>query len=313
MDLGRLEQVDLRKVWTHEAYGFTPWLATDINLKLLSDTIGIQLELEAQEKEVGPFRADLLCKNPADNSWVLVENQIERTDHSHLGQLLTYAAGLQTVTIVWIARRFTDEHRAALDWLNNVTHESIAFYGLEVELWRIGDSAPAPKFNVVCKPNVFVKNVQESRSGNPDRETFYFEYWTAFKEFVEQNSNLKTLKPNRDYWCDLAPLAPGIRLRAMAGARDKYNMVDLVVYNDPDKSVFDRLVKYKSEIEAKVPGLSWRRKDGYKESAFEIRLDGPDPTDRNDWRKQHGWMVENLIRLRTAFLPLLSSGAKLPE
>src|SRR5256885_2050308 len=136
-NLGRLQRVDLREVWLSESSGFTPWLAQQENMKLLGETIGIDLECEAQEKEVGPFRADILCKDTATDSWVLIENQLERTDHGHLGQLLTYAAGLEAVTIVWVAREFTDEHRAALDWLNEITGQKFNFFGLEIELWRI--------------------------------------------------------------------------------------------------------------------------------------------------------------------------------
>lgn len=104
------------------------------NLELLGKAIGLDLELEAREKYVGPFRADILCKDTGSGNWGLVENQLEQTDHSHLGQLLTYAAGLQAVTIVWVAARFTEEHRAILDWLNAVTEESINFFGLAIEL-----------------------------------------------------------------------------------------------------------------------------------------------------------------------------------
>ena len=139
--LGKLEPADLREAWTSEAGEFTPWLAKEENLALLGDTIGLELELEALEKNVGAFRADILCKDTASNSWVLVENQLERTDHTHLGQLLTCAAGLKAVTIVWIADRFTEEHRAALDWLNEITDDRFNFFGLEIELWRIGGSA----------------------------------------------------------------------------------------------------------------------------------------------------------------------------
>ena len=132
--LGRLERADLRSVWSSESDDFTPWLAEPENLRLLGETIGIELELEAIEKDVGPFRADILCKNVVTDHWVLIENQLERTNHVHLGQVLTYAAGLGAVTIVWIASKFTDEHRAALDWLNDITGTDIVFFGLEVEL-----------------------------------------------------------------------------------------------------------------------------------------------------------------------------------
>ena len=123
-NLGKLEKVSLRDVWQKEDLDFTPWLAQEENIAILSETIGIELEVEGTEKDVGPFRADILCKDTVYGHWVLVENQLEKTDHTHLGQLLTYASGLNAVTIVWIAQRFTDEHRAALDWLNEITDDT---------------------------------------------------------------------------------------------------------------------------------------------------------------------------------------------
>src|ERR1017187_4187913 len=159
--LGKLERVDVRKVWASEAGGFTPWLAQEDNIALLGEAIHIDLEVEAQEKAVGPFRADILCKNTENDNWVLIENQLERTDHTHLGQLLTYAAGLDAVTIVWVSPNFTEEHRATLDWLNGITDQRFNFFGLEIEVWRIGDSPMAPKFNIVSKPNDWAKTVKD--------------------------------------------------------------------------------------------------------------------------------------------------------
>jgi hypothetical protein len=132
-NLGRLERVDLRDIWLSEASDFTPWLARKENLDILGQTLGIDLELEAQERPVGPFRSDILCKDIGSDRWVLIENQLERTDHNHLGQLLTYASGLEAVTIVWIAAHLTEEHRSTLDWLNRITDGSFRFFGLEVE------------------------------------------------------------------------------------------------------------------------------------------------------------------------------------
>ena len=162
--LGRLQQIrDIKKYWEREATDFTPWLAKNENLSLLGDTIGIDLELEAQEKNVGPFRADILCRDTANSQWVLIENQLEKTDHTHLGQLITYAAGLHAVTIVWLSARFTDQHRSAIDWLNEITNESFSFFGLEIELWKVDDSLPAPKFNIVSKPNDWSKTVSSTK------------------------------------------------------------------------------------------------------------------------------------------------------
>jgi hypothetical protein len=162
--LGMMQRVDLRRIWGHEERVFTPWLAD--NLALLSETIGVKLELVAREKNVGIFRADILAKDILSGGWVLIENQLERTDHCHLGQLLTYASGLKAVTIVWIASSFTEEHRAALDWLNEVTSEDVKFFGIEVELWSINNSSPAPKLNVISRPNAWSKSVAETKTSS---------------------------------------------------------------------------------------------------------------------------------------------------
>jgi hypothetical protein len=160
--LGRLERVDLRDIWISEAAGFTPWLARPENMAVLSEALGFDLEIEAQEKTVGRFRPDILCKDTETSRWVLIENQLERTDHGHLGQLLTYASGLDAATIVWIAARFTEEHRSTLDWLNKITDDSFRFFGLEVELWRIGESPAAPKFNIISKPNDWSHSIAQA-------------------------------------------------------------------------------------------------------------------------------------------------------
>ena len=205
-NLGRLIKVELRDAWEHEAHDFTPWLAQEDNIALLSDTIGIDLEVEAQEKNVGPFSADILCKDTANDHWVLIENQLERTDHTHLGQLITYAAGLNAVTIVWIADRFTDEHRAALDWMNEITGENLTFFGLEVELWRIGNSIAAPKFNVVSSPNDWTKNFG-GKSGTftpanlSEIRVLQRDYWAYLHKHLEEtNSIIRKGKPQPQSW-----------------------------------------------------------------------------------------------------------------
>src|SRR5579871_38830 len=206
LPLAQLTKVNLRDAWETEAGDFTPWLAQKENICILGNAIGLDLEVEAQEKEVGPFKADILCKDTATGNWVLIENQLERTDHTHLGQLLTYAAGLDAVTIVWVATRFTEEHRAALDWLNKVTAEGINFFGLEVELWRIGSSPVAPKFNIVSQPNDWSRTVSESarriETGDLSQTAqLQLAYWTAFRDYVEEHGiTLKAHKPPAQHW-----------------------------------------------------------------------------------------------------------------
>ena len=142
--LGRLEPVNLRDVWQVEALDFTPWLAQEKNIALLGGAIGLELEVDSTEQGVGPYLADILCKDTINGHLVQGENQLERTDHTRREQLLTSAAGLEAATVVWVASQFTDEHRAALDWLNQITSSGFNFFGLEIQLWRIGGSPSLP-------------------------------------------------------------------------------------------------------------------------------------------------------------------------
>ena len=249
--LGRLEKVSLRNVWKSESGDFTPWLAEAENLHLLGETIGLDLELENQEQEVGPFRADILCKNTLDNSWVLIENLIARTDHTHLGQILTYAAGLEAVTVVWVAERFTEEHRAALDWLNEITQDKFTFFGLEIEAWRIGDSAPAPKFNIVCKPNDWSREVKSSvTSGNlTERQSLQHQYWIAFQTYMADNSQVRCSKPAVQNWMTHSLGVSGAHLNSVASFWDSEkdasgteNRVDLYLDGPRAKAFFKLLL-----------------------------------------------------------------------
>ena len=199
LGLGRLTKVDIREIWKNEAADFTPWLAEPDNIKLLGDTVGMELEVEAVEKDVGRFFADILCKDTASDRFVVIENQIEATDHDHLGKTITYAAGLQATAMVWIAKRFADEHRAALDWLNEITGADVAFFGLEIEAWRIGDSAAAPKFNVICRPNDFTISTPAPGTLSETRQA-QLDFWLAFKDFMGQSSQVKCAKPSPNNW-----------------------------------------------------------------------------------------------------------------
>lgn len=180
-DLGKLIDVDIREAWSHEALSFTPWLAA--NLDRLSDALGISLELTGTERAVGPFSADIIAVNPEDGSNVLIENQLERSDHSHLGQVMTYLAGLEAQTIVWIARDFTDAHLSAIRWLNQHTVEPFSFFAVKVRAVRIGSSAIAPLFDVIERPNDWERSVQKAsreKGGEAEVNAFWKEWWTHF-------------------------------------------------------------------------------------------------------------------------------------
>ena len=158
--LGRINQVELREAWPHEANDFTPWLAEHITE--LGDALGLEIELQEQEASVGSFSLDLLARESVTDRTVIIENQLEPTNHDHLGKLLTYAGGSEANVIVWVAKNFRDEHRQAIDWLNQRTDDDTKFFGVAVELWKIGDSLPAPHFNVVSAPNEWQRETKHS-------------------------------------------------------------------------------------------------------------------------------------------------------
>ncbi len=296
-NLSRLERVNLREVWLNEASDFTPWLAREENIALLGDAIELDLEVEAKEKEVGPFRADILCKDTASDHWVLIENQLERTDHTHLGQLITYAAGLNAVTIVWIAERFTDEHRAALDWLNEATAEDINFFGLEIELWRIANSPVAPKFNVVWKPNDWTRSAGRSKTGEvTETKRLQLEYWTGFRRVLsERHPSIRGTKPRPQNWNRFSIGRSDFSLLTFANTRDKRIGIEVVCRGENAKPHFYLLQQQKDAIESQLQlNLDWRELPDGKGSRITFRRAPTDPAARDRWPEQHQWLADTL-------------------
>lgn len=306
--LGRLEKVILRETWPTEAMDFTPWLAQEENLSLLGETLGIELELEAQEKNVGPFRADILCKDTLNGHWVLIENQIERTDHTHLGQLLTYAAGLKAVTIVWVAAEFTDEHRAALDWLNEVTGERINFFGLEIELWRIGNSLAAPKFNVVCRPNNWTEDVSKAKNvletqAVSETKRLQQEFWKSFSDYLKaHNCQVKPTKALPQHWMYMAIGRSNFTLSAAVNSVENRLTVGLVLGGSDAKPHFRLLQREKQKIEAEFgQTLDWRLLPEKIESHIVLEKHNADPFEKARWTEYHEWMANNLETFNSVF------------
>ena len=307
-NLGKLERVGLREVWESEAQHFTPWLAKEDNLAELGRAIGLELELVAKEQNVGPYRADLVCKDALTQGYVLIENQLDKTNHGHLGQILTYAAGLGAKAVVWVAERFTDDHRAALDWLNEITEEDFGFFALEIELWRIGDSPPAPKFNVVSKPNDWRRAVVDTAraSGDmPERKRLYLRYWTEFREFLVQRpgTSLRPQKPSSDHWTSYAIGRSGFWLSASASV-EKQRLGAEMFIRPPDmdpKETFRRLEKDKPAIEADAGfSLEWQELPEAKGSRIVIYLSGVPLESEKDWPRQFEWLATRLEGLERA-------------
>lgn len=310
--LGRLEQVSLREVWLSESSHFTPWLAKDENLSLLADTLGLDLECQGQEQGVGPYRADIVCKDTTDGTLVLIENQLEKTDHTHLGQLMTYAAGLDAVTIVWVAERFTEEHRAALDWLNEITNEKVSFFGLEIELWRIGGSPVAPKFNVVCKPNDWIKGGAGGGGGGgggggvvTETKLLQQEYWRALREYLaERKSNLKPQKAHPQHWLTVSIGRSNFNMAALVNTPDNRIGVEVYMSGPQAKQHFKRLEAERAQIEKEFgEALDWRELPQKEASRILVMRENASIKDRALWPDQHAWLADKLERMDRVFRP----------
>ena len=219
-DLGKLEKIQVRNVWEHEAHDFTPWLAE--NLSELGEALGLDLDDAQYEEEasVGSYFADILAQVVEGDRPVIIENQLEKTNHDHLGKLLTYAAGYNAGVIVWIASEFTDEHRAAVDWLNQETGEGVDFFGVIVEAWKIGSSPVAPHFTVVAMPNSWSNRDKSSMSTNTtsDRQERQMEFFQKLIDTLrEEHKFTKRKKAKARSWASFPSGTSGANLGAAFG------------------------------------------------------------------------------------------------
>ena len=312
--LSKIEKVNLRDCWQNEATDFTPWLASEENIALLADALGLnELEVKAQEEHVGPFRADILCVDPGTDKLVLIENQLEKTDHTHLGQIITYAAGLDAVTIVWISEKFTEEHRAAIDWLNSITVKDFNFFGVEIQLIKIGDSRAAPMFNVIAKPNGWSKDVRYSANASnetrTDTQNYRYEFWTAFCEYMSANPSklFRPKSPSHDNWMNIAMGKSGFHICLITNTRERKATVELIIVNDIDKSSFDALFEHKEEVETSIgKKLDWRRLEEKKSSRIDLtkHIDVDKPA---NYETIFQWYREYTEKFITYFKPIIKN------
>ena len=304
-DLKKIEKVEIRNIWENEGTEFTPWLAKEENIELLGSAIGIDLVVEAQEKDVGPFRADILCKDEANGNWVLIENQLEKTDHKHLGQLLTYATGLNAVTIIWVAAKFNEEHRAALDWLNKITGEDYNFFGVQIEVLKIGESM-APKFDLISKPNNWSKRVS-SAAQKIQREVVgetaltQLAFWDKLVKKIDEkkDSPLSKRKPRPQHWHTFAIGVSGAHIGAVINSKQDRMVSELYIMND--KSIFENLEKQKDSIEKELgEKLDWQLLPSRAASRIKLAKSGSLDNEK-EWDNHAEWFIEKLEKFYFTF------------
>ena len=300
--LGCLATVDVRSQWPHESSDFTPWLARDENMARLGEALGLELETERVEVAVGPYSADILARD-SSGDYVVVENQLTKTDHDHLGKSITYASVLNARTVIWIAPHFTDEHRKALEWLNDNTTDELAFYGIQVELWSIDGSRPAVRFNVLSRPaeinrQVVVTNLSEARQ-------LQLEWWTAFREALVASKLVgSTQTPRAQYWYEVALGKSGIFLSNSVNTWD--NRVGVRVYLQGKfggDAALEQLLAERETIEREIGHpLQWNPNATNKDKVIAIDRD-VDLSDRSRWDEYISWMLDMTRSFHKTFAP----------
>lgn len=303
MKLGKLQEVDIRKLWNHEQYDFSEWLSKPENLEQLNDVIGLTLSEVEKEVYVGSYRCDLVGIDETTGDKVIIENQLETSNHDHLGKIITYASGLDAKVVVWIVKEAREEHRSAIEWLNNNTSEKINFFLIEIHAYQIGDSLCAPKFEIVEKPNGFIKNAKtQSGSGDYNKsQGERIEFWTRLNEIlVERGKPFNVRKATSDHWYDVAIGRSGVHVSMTLV--NKEGVIGIELYIREDKDLFDQLYAQKDEIEEKL-GLhpDWQRLDGKKSSRILYRMPGLNFDDHSNYDQLINEMIDKAVLFSKVF------------
>jgi len=301
MKLANIKKVDLRQAWKHEALDFTKWLAQGENLMLLSDEIGINLRLIQTEASVGRFNVDILAEDEQMGAKVIIENQLETTNHTHLGQIITYAAGYDAKIVIWIVKDVRDEHKQAIDWLNEYTDENINFFLIKMELWQIDDSPYAPKFYIVSQPNDWAKALKSTVHGNvSDTQQMQYEFWNKFVEYAKQKGtslNLKKARPQ--HWYNVRLGVSDAHLSLTINSQTKQIACELYIPNN--KELFFQLEKDRSEIEHAIDSaLEWMPLENKLASRIKLSFDA-DINEIDNWEQYFKWLLSTAETFHSVF------------
>lgn len=307
MKLGKLKEIDIRTVWTHEQYDFSKWLAAEENIRELGDVLNLSLTEIETEKFVGSYRCDIVCKDEITGKSVLIENQLEPTNHDHLGKIITYASGLDASVVVWVVASAREEHASAIEWLNKHTTSDVDFFLLEVHAYTIDNSAPAPMFKVIEQPNDFAKSFKNlANNGNLNESQIKrLEFWNMLNEVLEQKGKpFNKHKATTDHWYTVA-----------VGSSQCYISIDLVnkehkirvgLWVTDNKEMFDMFYSHREEIETAFgEPLDWDRLDNKKASIFCTSIPGLDFNNQDNYPELIDLVIDKTVKLREAVKPFL--------
>lgn len=300
-NLGTLKEItDLRSIWPHEALNFTPWVAE--NVDLLADAVGLDITVDETESSVGDFNVDIYASETGTDRKIIIENQLEDTDHDHLGKLITYASGKGADVVIWVVKHAHEEHKAAVEWLNNHTDDKIGFFLCEIKLFQIGDSQIAPAFTVVERPNDWTKEIRKTASANSTQQQ-RLEYWQAFNDYAFSDANFSRIfnkrKPTTDHWMDFSIGSSACHIAV--SQIQKRKAVDVELYINDDKELFKSLFAHKDEIEKNMEmELEWKELPERKASRILIEKT-VDLDDRATWPEQFDYIMDTCIKMKRAF------------
>lgn len=303
MSIGKLKEVDIRELWKHEQYDFSEWLSKKENIENLNEILGLTLVDISKETYVGAYRCDLFAKDETTGIKVIIENQLEVSNHDHLGKIITYASGLDAKVIVWIVKEAREEHRSAIEWLNNNTNSNVNFFLIEIHAYKIGESDPAPMFQVVEQPNDFIKN---NKSNNRDEsmnksQSQRIEFWNQFNNVViERGKPFNIRKATTDHWYNVAIGTSDAYIDITLVNKD--SLIGVELYITDNKELFDKLYNQKDEIEEELGfELDWRRLDNSKASRIVYHIKGLNFDDHSNYNELMNKTIDLAVLMRNVF------------
>ena len=303
MNIGKLKEVDIRNLWKHEQYDFSEWLSHEENINELSDILGLTLTDVSKEVYVGSYRCDLVAVDESTGIKIIIENQLEASNHDHLGKIITYASGLDAQVVVWIVTHAKEEHKSAIEWLNNNTNGDVNFFLIELHAYKIGDSLPAPYFEVVEKPNDFIKNtkVNGEKSELNKSQSERVEFWNQFNDaLVEKGKPFNVRKATTDHWYDVA-IGTSLAHIAINLVNKESNIVVELYIND-NKELFDKLFENKNGIEEELGfKLDWQRLDNRSASRIKYYIKGLNFDDHSNYDDLIDKTINIAVKMRDIF------------
>ena len=303
MTIGKLEEVDIRELWKHEQYDFSEWLSKKENIENLNDILGLTLVDISKETYVGSYRCDLFAKDETTGIKVIIENQLEMSNHDHLGKIITYASGLDAKVVVWIVKEAREEHRSAIEWLNNNTNSNINFFLIEIHAYKIGNSDNAPMFQVIEQPNDFIKNNKSINSNDTmnKSQSQRLEFWNQFNNvLVERGKPFNVRKATTDHWYNVAIGTSDAHIDITLVNKD--SVIGVELYITDNKDLFDKLYQKKDEIESDLGfKLDWRRLNNSKASRIVTFIKSLNFDDHSNYNELINKTIDLAVLMRDRF------------